>query len=136
MTIVDHVSVGVSDLGKARTFYDAVLGALGYARVYDFEMPEQNVFISGYGYPGKAANFWIGVPEKLDASANARGGAHAAFAADDRAKVDAFYKAALAAGAKDNGAPGLRPHYHADYYGAFVIDPDGNKIEACCHSPG
>jgi catechol 2,3-dioxygenase-like lactoylglutathione lyase family enzyme len=82
---------------------------------------------AGFGSQGKPY-FWFGVGEDV-----AR--AHVAFAAKDRASVDAFYKAAMAAGGKDNGAPGLRPHYHENYYGAFVLDPDGHNIEAVCHLP-
>lgn len=133
--MIDHVSIGVSDLGKARAFYDRVLAALGQSRTRDIEIPGRGLVAHGYGPVGQGAAFWIGVPEHLNADANRRGGAHLAFAARTRAAVDAFYAAALAAGGSDNGKPGLRPHYHADYYGAFVFDPDGNKIEACCHHP-
>ena len=83
---------------------------------------------AGFGYDDKPF-FWIGTGERP------RGGTHVAFAAETRAEVEAFYSAALTAGGRDNGAPGLRPHYHPNYYGAFVFDPDGNNIEAVCHRP-
>lgn len=130
--MIDHVSIGVSDLGKARDFYDRVLKTLGQVRVLDIDLPGQGMVAHGYGAPGKAASFWIGVPDYINAEANRRGGVHVAFTAGNRAAVDAFHEAALAAGGLDNGKPGLRPHYHADYYGAFAFDRDGNKIEAVC----
>lgn len=133
--MIDHVSVGVSNLAKARDFYDRLLQTLGMVRVHDVDLPDQGIVAHGYGEAGQIASFWIGVPDHLDAGANRRGGAHLAFSAKTRAAVDAFYAAAMATGAADNGAPGLRLHYHADYYGAFVFDPDGNKLEACCHHP-
>ncbi len=133
--MIDHVSIGISDLGKARDFYDRVLATLGQSRTRDIDIPGQGMVAHGYGPVGQGAALWIGVPEHINADANRRGGAHLAFVARNRAAVDAFYAAALAAGGSDNGKPGLRPHYHADYYGAFVFDPDGNKIEACCHHP-
>jgi catechol 2,3-dioxygenase-like lactoylglutathione lyase family enzyme len=84
---------------------------------------------AGFGRDGKPS-FWLGT------GAHPSGPAHIAFAAATRAEVDAFYKAAIAAGARDNGPPGIREHYHPSYYGAFVLDPDGNNIEAVCHTPG
>jgi catechol 2,3-dioxygenase-like lactoylglutathione lyase family enzyme len=126
--MIDHVSTTVSDIEKARAFYDAVLGALGAVRLMNAE--HGPIAISGYGQGGKPS-FWIaGGTGEAPALAG-----HVAFAAPDRGAVDAFYKAAIAAGATDNGAPGLRPHYHENYYGAFVIDPDGNRLEAVCHAP-
>jgi catechol 2,3-dioxygenase-like lactoylglutathione lyase family enzyme len=120
--MIDHLSISVSDMAKGRAFYDAALAALGAKRVMDVDQ-----FASGYGIDARPV-FWIG------AGAPALAG-HIAFAAPDRPTVDGFYKAAMAAGAKDNGAPGLRPHYHENYYAAFVIDPDGNRLEAVCHKP-
>jgi len=133
--MIDHVSIGVSDLKKAREFYDIVFLALSYVRVHDVEIPGQGPVAHGYGETGAQARFWIGVPDRIDAAANRSGGTHFAFQAKSRLEVDAFYLAALRGGAKDNGAPGIRAHYHPNYYGAFAFDPDGNKIEACCHSP-
>ncbi len=132
--MIDHISIGVSDLGKAKSFYDTVLKPLGYGCVYTVDVPGEGVIAHGYGEADKPS-FWIGKPERLDSDANAKGGTHVAFQAKSRKSIDEFHAAALKAGATDNGAPGLRPHYHPDYYGAFAYDPDGNKIEACCHHP-
>ena len=135
--MMDHVSIGVSDLAKARDFYDRVLKTLGQARSRDIDIPGQGMVAHGYGPAehGTETIFWIGVPEHLDVSANRSGGVHLAFKAKSHAAVDAFYAAAMAAGAADNGKPGPRPHYHAAYYGAFVFDPDGHNLEAVCHVP-
>ena len=125
--MLDHIGLTVSDFARARAFYDAALAPLGVAMVMEVT-PEQTGGSShlGYGSDGRPY-FWIG-----DAGATT-GVLHVAFAAPDRATVDAFYAAALAAGGRDNGAPGLREHYHPTYYGAFVLDPDGHNIEAVCH---
>ncbi|HVI90216.1 MAG TPA: VOC family protein [Dongiaceae bacterium] len=130
--MIDHISIGVSDLAKARDFYDRVLKTVDQVRVLDIDLPGQGMVAHGYGEAGQAASFWIGVPDYINPEANRRGGVHVAFTAVDRKAVDAFHAAAVAAGGADNGQPGLRPHYHADYYGAFAFDPDGNKIEAVC----
>ncbi|MBI1208431.1 MAG: VOC family protein [Azospirillum sp.] len=122
--MIDHVSVGVADIERAKTFYDAALAPLGYQRMMDFG--------HAAGYGREHCQFWLGVPEE---GADPGAGVHIAFSAPDRAAVDRFYQAALANGGLDNGAPGLRPKYHTHYYGAFVVDPDGNKIEACHHKP-
>jgi catechol 2,3-dioxygenase-like lactoylglutathione lyase family enzyme len=116
--MLDHIGYSVSDLAKARAFYGAALAPLGIEALHEIA-PEQT----------GGADAWIGTGPKLAP------GVHVAFAADSRAMVDAFYKAALAAGGADNGAPGIRPHYHENYYGAFVRDPDGHNIEAVCHRP-
>ncbi|MGE0120960.1 MAG: VOC family protein [Dongiaceae bacterium] len=126
--MIDHVSLGVTDLERSRAFYDAALKPLGMTRIFDHDGG------LGYGAGGKPT-FWIGTPLDAGRPARAGGGTHIAFGAADRKAVDEFHRAALAAGATDDGKPGLRPIYHADYYGAFVLDPDGHKIEACCHSP-
>jgi catechol 2,3-dioxygenase-like lactoylglutathione lyase family enzyme len=134
--MIDHISVGVADIAKAKAFYDAVLQPLGCACVFTVDIPGQGVVAHGYAAEGSDhPRFWIGAPEKLDAAANAKGGAHVCFEAKSHKAIDAFHAAALAGGGKDNGRPGLRPHYHAHYYGAFAFDPDGNKIEACSHHP-
>lgn len=117
----DHVGIGVKDLPKSKEFYLKALAPLGLSVIMDFEAA------LGIGSPGKPF-FWI-------SSGHAIAPVHLAFAADNRAQVDAFYEAALAAGGKDNGPPGLRAHYHPDYYGAFVYDLDGNNLEAVCHKP-
>jgi catechol 2,3-dioxygenase-like lactoylglutathione lyase family enzyme len=121
--MLDHVTIRVSDLTRAREFYDCALKPLGIERLY----AEGQTF-SGYG-ANKKAFFWIGARDGVIT------GAHVAFTAPNRATVDAFHAAALAAGGQDNGAPGPRPHYHRHYYGAFVLDPDGHNIEAVCHTP-
>jgi catechol 2,3-dioxygenase-like lactoylglutathione lyase family enzyme len=134
--MIDHLSVGVSDIVKAKAFYDAVLKTIGCTCIFTVDIPGQGVVAHGYAAEGSDhPRFWIGVPDKLDASANAKGGTHICFEAKSHKAIDAFHAAALAAGGKDNGAPGPRPHYHANYYGAFAFDPDGNKIEACSHHP-
>lgn len=126
--MLDHVSITVADLAAAGRFYDAVMAALGVPRV------------------GSDAG-WIGYGERCDANRPDRSylsirlgpapeaahGRHWCFKAPDRAAVDAFWHAGLAAGGRDNGAPGLRPHYHPHYYAAFLLDPDGNRVEAVCH---
>ena len=118
--MLDHVTIAVSDLERAKTFYDAALQPLGIERLY-----AEGESFAGYGV-GRLAFFWIG---RRDLVAT---GTHVALAAPDRATVDTFYRAAIAAGGRDNGAPGLRPRYHPDHYGAFVLDPDGHNIEAVC----
>ncbi len=127
--MIDHTGLQVSDPKKSRTFYDQALAPLGYKMM--MEIPKEytdGMVVLGYGVPPKPV-FWMseGTPNKPLV--------HIAFRADNRQQVDLFYKAALAAGGKDNGAPGPRPHYHKDYYGAFVLDPDGHNIEAVCHDP-
>ena len=124
--LIDHMSLSVSDLTKAKAFYDHALAPLGIRMV--LELPASvtgGADCAGYGHDN--GDLW------LSASGKAQPAVHIAFAAASRTEVDAFYHAAIAAGGKDNGAPGLRPHYHERYYGAFVLDPDGNNIEAVCH---
>jgi catechol 2,3-dioxygenase-like lactoylglutathione lyase family enzyme len=120
--MLDHVTISISDFERAKAFYDTTLKPLNIERLYGGE----DTF-AGYGFNQKAF-FWIGLRIPVLT------GVHVAFAARDRAVVDAFYAAGLAAGGRDNGAPGLRPQYHANYYGAFVLDPDGHNIEAVCRS--
>jgi len=127
--MLDHIGIAASNFGEARRFYDAALHALGYSVMMEVT-PEQSGGYHGLGYgrDGKPS-FWLG-------NSGPRGaGMHIAFVARDRAEVDAFYAAAIAAGGKDHGAPGLRAHYHPNYYGAFVLDPDGINVEAVCHLP-
>jgi catechol 2,3-dioxygenase-like lactoylglutathione lyase family enzyme len=121
--VIDHISIGVSDLDRSREFYRRALEPLGFkqlgpwregARETTFGTDEADDFGLSLEYPAGAS-------------------IHIAFAADRREQVDAFYAAALAAGGRDNGAPGLRPEYSAGYYGAFVLDPDGNNVEAVHH---
>ena len=122
-----HVTFGTNDLARAGAFYDSVLGILGHVRGL-----ERETFIS-YG-DRSGPRFFIMNPFDGDAASTGNG-VHAAFVADSRAKVDAFHAAALAAGGTDEGAPGLRPHYHEHYYAAYVRDPDGNKLQAVCRKP-
>ncbi len=125
----DHIGISVADFARSRAFYQAALKPLGLSLVMEVSAEETGADAhAGFGVAGKPF-FWIGTADKP------RGGAHIAFAAETRAEVDSFYKAAIAAGGKDNGAPGLRPHYHPNYYGAFVLDPDGDNVEAVCHKP-
>jgi len=133
--MIDHVSLPVSDLRKSKPFYEAVLGALGYLSVQAQVFDGYSAF--GFGDdPDGDPPFWIGGPaEASPDKAVTPEGQHIAFAARSRAMVDAFHAAGLAAGGSDNGPPGLRPQYHADYYAAFLRDPDGHRIEAVCHRP-
>ncbi len=132
MAYLDHVSLGVSDMKASCAFYDAALAPLGIKRVKDFE--EAEYAASGYG-AGLEPEFWVGA-DKDGKKPVPSEGTHVAFRAPSRAAVDTFHKAALAAGGRDNGTPGIRAHYHPNYYAAFVIDPDGHHLEAVCHSPG
>jgi catechol 2,3-dioxygenase-like lactoylglutathione lyase family enzyme len=131
--VLDHVSLRVADYDRSKRFYEAALAPLGYVLAMEID--------SGAGFrKGNIPAFWIKQGDATQAQfpASAMSGCggpatHVAFASDDRQSVDAFYHTALEAGARDNGAPGLRPNYHANYYGAFVLDPDGYNIEAVCH---
>ena len=126
--MIDHVSYAVSDYARSRAFYDAALAPLGYRPMMDFGQ------VVGYGAQ-RGPQFWISAEgDPAEAVARTRG-FHIAFRAQDHKAVDEFYRAALAAGGRDNGAPGVRSHYHPDYYAAFVFDPDGYRIEAVCHRP-
>lgn len=126
--MLDHIGIKVADFERAKTFYDAALEPLGAKLL--MVVPEEytnGAKVGGYGLDRPV--YWL---HETGSSGEAK---HVAFTAQSREEVDAFYKAALAAGGRDNGAPGLRPEYHPDYYGAFVFDPDGNNIEAVCHKP-
>lgn len=126
--MIDHTGVKVTNPAKSRKFYELALAPLGYAVL--MEIPKEHtggLVVLGYGVAPKA-DFWLAEGKPNDPL-------HIAFRADNRKQVDEFYKAAIAAGGKDNGPPGPRPHYHANYYGAFVLDPDGHNIEAVCHDP-
>jgi catechol 2,3-dioxygenase-like lactoylglutathione lyase family enzyme len=128
--MIDHIGVAVSNMERAKAFYLNALRPLGIGVIMEVSAEETgDEAHAGFGADGKAF-FWIGTGGKP------KGGTHVAFLARTRAEVDAFHRAAMAAGGRDNGAPGVRPHYHANYYGAFVFDPDGNNIEAVCHRPG
>jgi catechol 2,3-dioxygenase-like lactoylglutathione lyase family enzyme len=122
LVMLDHITIGVSDIERSKKFYDLALRPLGIERLY----AEGDTF-AGYGVRPKAF-FWIGHRGDQQTSV------HVAFAAEDRQTVNRFYQEALKVGGRGNGAPGLRAHYHPNYYGAFILDPDGHNIEAVCHS--
>jgi catechol 2,3-dioxygenase-like lactoylglutathione lyase family enzyme len=133
--MIDHFSLPVSDLKKSKPFYEAVLGVLGYVSLHAQVFEGYSAF--GFGDdPDGEAPFWIGGPNEAGAEKTVTpDGQHIAFTARSRAMVDAFHLAGLASGGTDNGPPGLRPQYHQDYYAAFLLDPDGHRIEAVCHRP-
>jgi len=118
----DHLGLGVTNLAGTKAFFLQALQPLGVALVME------GPYGVGMGQDNKPS-LWLSETKERPAPL------HLAFTAQSRQQVDTFYRAALAAGGKDNGAPGLRPHYHANYYGAFVIGPDGHNVEAVCHKP-
>jgi len=120
--MIDHIGIAVADLEKSVTFYTKALAPLGYVLIMRFEQ-----LAAGFGIAPKP-DFWIGAGKPTDKI-------HVAFRAAGRAEVRAFYDAAIAAGGRDNGPPGVREMYHPSYYGAFVLDPDGHNVEAVCHEP-
>jgi catechol 2,3-dioxygenase-like lactoylglutathione lyase family enzyme len=128
--MIDHIGFAVSNYERAKAFYTQALAPLGYALIMEVpgETNASGFPAAGFGADGKP-DFWIGAEGKLEKPV------HVAVVAKTRAAVDAFHKAALAAGGRDNGPPGLRPQYHANYYAAFVFDLDGHNIEAVCHAP-
>jgi catechol 2,3-dioxygenase-like lactoylglutathione lyase family enzyme len=126
--MIDHIGISVADLAVSKAFYAQALAPLGYTLVMEVSA-EQTGGHPAAGFGTQAPDFWIG----QDGAPSQR--THVALRTRTRAEVDAFHAAALAAGGRDNGAPGLRPHYHPNYYGAFVLDPDGHNIEAVCHTP-
>jgi len=127
--MIDHIGVVVSDYAKSKAFYTEALAPTGHSRVVEL----QGALAGGRDTAGfcheDGSDFWIGQGDAKTAPL------HIAFRVPTRAAVDAFHRAAIAAGGRDNGAPGLRPQYHANYYGAYVLDPDGHNIEAVCHEP-
>lgn len=127
--MIDHTGLVASDFAKSKAFYEQALGAIGYKLLMELSVAVTgHTDVVGFGESPKP-DFWVsrGSPNQPPL--------HVAFRVANRALVDAFYATALAAGGRDNGAPGLLPHYHPDYYGAFVLDPDGHNIEAVCHEP-
>ena len=129
LPMIDHTGLRVSDFARSKEFYARALAPIGYQLL--LELPAAvtgHSDFAGFGVPPKP-DFWItgGQPDVPPV--------HVAFRAESRTLVDVFYEAAIAAGGRDNGAPGLRPHYHSNYYAAFVLDPDGHNIEAVCHDP-
>ncbi len=126
--MIDHMTFGVVDFDRSTRFYDMVLAPLGVRRLFDVPQEHSDgVRVTGYG--DDRPWFWLAEERATT------GLMHIAFQAESTGVVDAFHTAALRAGGTDNGAPGLRPHYHSEYYAAFVLDPDGHNIEAVCHSP-
>lgn len=126
--MIDHTGIVASNFEKSKAFYSNALAAIGYSILVEFPgSATGHGDVAGFGEPPNA-DFWVsqGTPNNPPV--------HVAFRVGSRAKVDAFFNAAIAAGGRDNGKPGLRPHYHANYYGAFVLDPDGHNIEAVCHA--
>jgi catechol 2,3-dioxygenase-like lactoylglutathione lyase family enzyme len=119
--MIDHVKLWVSDIERSKAFYEQALAPVGYSVLFEFPG------VAGLGR--ERPDLWLAQGESPTT-------AHLALRADDRSAVDAFHDAALAAGGTDNGTAGLRPEYHEHYYGAFVLDPDGNNLEAVCHEPG
>jgi catechol 2,3-dioxygenase-like lactoylglutathione lyase family enzyme len=127
--MIDHLGFSVSDYERAKAFYAKALAPLDYSLIMEVTAEQTgHAAAAGFGANGKP-DLWFGAEGAMNKPV------HIAILAKDRATVDAFYKAAMAAGGRDNGAPGIRPHYHASYYGAFVLDPDGHNIEAVCHAP-
>ena len=123
--MLDHLGLDVTDYDRSKAFYEKALAPLGIKLIME-PIPG----VGGFGDAGKPY-FWIG-----DRGRTAQSGVHVAFETESRELVDAFHAAAMEAGASDNGGPGKREIYHPDYYGAFVLDPDGNNVEAVCHLPG
>ncbi len=124
--MIDHIGVNVSNFEQSKQFYISALNPLGYELIKEFDAAVTGSNLAGFGVDGKP-DFWIGEGDVNTPRI------HVAFVAESRALVDAFYEAALKVGGRDNGIPGLR-HYHPNYYGAFVLDPDGHNIEAVCHT--
>jgi catechol 2,3-dioxygenase-like lactoylglutathione lyase family enzyme len=127
--MIAHVGILVSDIEKSKKFYTEALKPIGYQMLREYGVtPTRPAASAGFGEPPRA-DLWIyqGTPSKT--------AVHIAFQVNTRTLVDAFYQAAIAAGGKDNGKPGIRPQYNPNYYGAFVLDPDGNNIEAVCREP-
>lgn len=129
---LSHIGIPVSDIARAKAFYEAALAPLGMGVTMEVGPDETQSGGTAIGFGAKGENglFWIGDSEKVGE------GVHVAFEADSNDAVDRFYEAAIAAGGKDNGAPGPRPHYGPNYYATFVYDPDGANIEAVCDKPG
>jgi len=130
--MIDHSGLKISDPVSSRRFYDAALAPLGYRIGYDAMHDGVGVLGFGTDLPGNGFKIdtWF-----INNTVPVSGPTHLCWRASSRAEVDAFYAAAMAAGGRDHGAPGVREHYHPHYYGAFVLDPDGNNVEAVCHVP-
>ncbi len=127
--MLDHIGLEVTDFARSKAFYEQALEPLGIRLL--MEPVEGSAGFGSETEHGPKPYFWVNARERPAVIS-----AHVAFSAPDTPTVDAFHAAALAAGGSDNGAPGRRPHYHPGYYGAFVLDPDGNNVEAVCHRAG
>jgi catechol 2,3-dioxygenase-like lactoylglutathione lyase family enzyme len=127
--MLDHVSLGVSDLARSRRFYDAALRPLGLVRIVDFGADR------GSDYGAAPGSLGVEFTITRERAATPAAGMHVCFRARDHDAVREFHRLALQNGGRDDGGPGMRPQYHATYYGAFVTDPDGHRIEAVCHAP-
>jgi catechol 2,3-dioxygenase-like lactoylglutathione lyase family enzyme len=127
--VIDHIGISVSDFNKSKVFYTSSLASIGHSLLKEFPASVTgHLDVAGFGERSHA-EFWLtSGPSNIQAI-------HVAFRVDTRAQVNAFYQAAIAAGGSCNGAPGRRPNYHQDYYGAFIHDPDGHNIEVVCHNP-
>ncbi len=133
--MIDHTGIIVSDFNKSKLWYTSALSSINYAKLMEFNKAVTKITdVAGFGDKNLAKpDFWISLMTKdklISIVAQ-----HIAFRAETRQQVDQFYEAAIEAGGIDNGKPGLRPHYHENYYGAFVLDPDGHNIEVVCHNP-
>jgi catechol 2,3-dioxygenase-like lactoylglutathione lyase family enzyme len=128
--MIDHFSLSVKDYDQSLKFYDEILKTLGYERIMSFDIPEGK--FAGYGKDQKPS-FWISASGRVDEDVGRARGVHCAFLAPNIAAIHDWYQKALELGGQDNGAPGVRPEYHPGYYGAFVVDPNGWRIEACFH---
>lgn len=126
--MLNHLSIGVSNLQRSIAFYDATLGALGYVRLWTGKDA------AGYGYPGEKNEPFAIKQEEIHTALGSSARSHIAFTATTRERVNAFYDAAISNGAGDLGKPGLRPHYGENYYATFVQDPDGYRLEGVCHA--
>lgn len=127
--MLDHIGFSVSNMKVSRVFYEKALKPLGVVPLMEVTPEMTGTSDSHVGFGEGRPFFWIGTGGKVSVAT------HVAFATESRKIVDEFHAAAMAAGGRDNGKPGVRPHYHENYYGAFVLDPDGNNIEAVCHAP-
>jgi catechol 2,3-dioxygenase-like lactoylglutathione lyase family enzyme len=126
--MIDHISISVTDFERSKKFYQQLLGSIGYELMAEFPASVTgSVDVCGFGEKGKP-DFWL-------SAATTAPRQHIAFGVESRALVDAFHAAGLAAGGRDNGAAGPRPQYHPNYYGSFILDPDGHNVEAVCHRP-
>jgi len=132
--MIDHVSFSVRDYQQSLSFYDKSLGALGYKRLMTIDIPEHEVKVAGYGAEkDKRPRLWISPMGKQEEDIGKARGLHLSFVAESKEAIDDWYKICLQEGGISNGEPGPRPEYHPGYYGAFVIDPNGWRIEACFH---